>query len=852
MKSNDHISLSDCRHNSKVTISSQFVVRRLVTQVCNFILFLGVWVRMWIFYASLGLVSSFQAENSESKFGYGVHFKYIGNFEVVTDKHLHIFDLKLPTLDRFEENPVMQCQMSNESLFKSCADSLPYYIAINRLQQTAYVQIKQNIRQIHSVLRYKKTENSPKKYKRGLLDFVGNIGYFLFGLARKSDIEALQDRIQLIDHRNNRILQEFESQISKLVSATSILNDRVNLIQDQLSQQTLWLNQLSKQFQYKWLNAIQFSLFLTESLLNFTKISDNIQHLRLAAEELVMGRLHPALLSKSDIKQALRNIMQEIKLSHSMARVLVNDASFFYKRSYFMAVKVQTLLFITISVPITTLPSSFDLYEVITYPKSIDEALDSSTLIESLPKYFAIARDLSLYATWEVLPSLELGDFSYLLDTAKITLQSDLNSCIMAVFTGDSVNVEKLCEFKLLSGKPSVMIQISSQKIIVENILNFSLACQGSPVQFIPGCRSCVLTIASTCTLNSHKNFIPSTIPQIHNTSSTASLTKAYSVNQIILQNFFNPEQWTKFQSNYLSDKSWNLQLPEFRMADKMENQYNSLQEDFKTTIAAIKDNQILFQNSYGALVSKTEVPLQNTDFSYITVYLIAVLYALIIILIIIIIYLYFKVHKIMLLVLTLTTKIKSVDAIKNWIIPHTSNAPVVCHCSSTVHLYLMIAILVIIILALVGYFIWRCIRKHSSDVDSYTEDQLILRFSNPQTHFDISWWSLPRPFGDGQLIARDNINQVTLHNHFCSSMLSFSWKIEMHFAVNNLTIMPECEVPITFFQARKLSHIIGRNKHYTVDLMLVQKNVRHCLKIEPMPRQSSVSEECVILQRST
>lgn len=776
----------------------------------------------------------------------------MANFEIVTDKHLHIFDLKLPTLENFEEKPVIECSVSkNQSIVKLCTESLPYYLAINRLQQTAYLQIKQNIRQIHSVLRFKKTEFSSQKYKRGLLDFVGEIGYFLFGLARKSDIQALQDRIQLIDHRNNRMLHEFESQISKLVSATSILNDRVNLVQDQLSQQTQWINQLSNQFQTRWLNTIQFSSYLTESLLNFTKIADNLQHLRLAAEELVMGRLHPALLSKSDIKQALKNIIQEIQHSHAMARILVKDVSFFYKRLYFMAVKVKTLLFITINVPITTLPSSFDLYEVITYPKTINDDLDSSTLIERLPKYFAIAKDLSLYATWELPPSLELGDFSYLLEAAKITLQSDLNSCVMALFRDDSIAVEKLCEFRLLSGKPSVMIQISSQKVIVENILNFSLLCFGSPVQLIEGCRSCVLTLPSTCSLNSTKNFIPSIIPQIHNTSSTAVVSKAYSINQIILQNFFNPEQWKKFQSDYLSEQSWALQLPEFKITDKMENQYISLQEDFKKTISAIKDNQNLFQNSYGALVSQTDVPLQNTNLTYISLYLIAVLYALVVVLIIVIIYLSFKVHKIMLLVLALTTRVKTVDANKNWIMPFTSNVPMICQCSGTAHLYLMIAILVIIILTLVVYLIWRCVRKHSSNVDSYTEDQLILRFSNPETHLDICWWSLPRHFNEGQLIAKDNIHNVALHNHFCSSMLSFSWKIEMHFTINNLTISPECEVPIKFFDARKLSHIIGRNRHYSVDLMLVQKNVRHCLKIEPRVSQSCELEECVVIPTS-
>lgn len=205
-------------------------------------------------------------------------------------------------------------------------------------------------------MRTPRSDASSQKFKRGWFDFIGTVGYHLFGLARKSDIEVLEERIKILSQRDARILKDFEQQLIGLASASSILNKRVDFINEQLSHQEKWMADLSQQLRITWANSLHFSTFLAESLLNFTRIFDHITHLRLAAEELLAGRLHPALLHRSHIQHALDRIVVDLRNRHEPARIILRDVSFFYKRPFFVAAKSHTLLYVTISIPISTLP----------------------------------------------------------------------------------------------------------------------------------------------------------------------------------------------------------------------------------------------------------------------------------------------------------------------------------------------------------------------------------------------------------------------------------------------------------------------------------------------------------------
>lgn len=803
-------------------------------RICVF--FVGFWIQLLLVCFSCSVTASTHHEDSVFRHGYGVYFKSRSRFEVVTDTYYHVFDFKLPTFDIDEESPSLACMShENRSNTHSCQSATPYYDALRKLRKAAHSQIKQSIRQIHSILRTPRSDASSQKFKRGWFDVIGTVGYHLFGLARKSDIEVLEERIKILSQRDARILKDFEQQLTGLASASSILNKRVDFINEQLSHQEKWMADLSQQLRTTWANSLHFSTFLAGSLLNFTRIFDHITHLRLAAEELLAGRLHPALLHRSHIQHALDRIVVDLRSRHEPARILLRDVSFFYKRPYFVAAKSHTLLYVTISIPISTLLVSFKFYEVITYPKSIADTHQSSTQLVNVPKFFAISTDHRLFAIWDTAPNLELGDYSYLMDISNINLNSELNTCIVALFKDDAIAVSDLCSFKLLSDRPSILIPFPPDSVIIENIFNLSLICRESELQLFKGCLSCVAKIPSGCAINSPYGYIPSQTPQNQNSSSaTSQVSLAYGANKIILQYLFHPDQWKAFGSDQLLNQSIFLHLPPFQISKSDSASFAALDEEFQTTMQAIQQGAVLFENDYSALVSESHQPFVDNSFKYVMISGLSVSFSGLMILVIVIIYLCVRINKLTVLIMTLSARTHSVESYPQYIFPLTSTLPPFdCTYPSTLHFYLLIVILVLIILFLISYLILRCFRTRKAVING-SNNYLVLRFANSEQYVDIRWFNLPYPLSECQLSAKTNITNVQLQRSYCVMLLTFEWNLDLFHIPSNLHILPSAQIHIDWFDVIKLRAIVGVNKTFSVTMWLYEMGRSQFLQIQP------------------
>lgn len=564
-------------------------------------------------------------------------------------------------------------------------------------------------------------------------------------------------------------------------------------------------------------------------------ISEHLQHFRLASECLASGQLHPEMVHRLDIQFALNHIADELRVQHSQARVLIKDPSFFYRVPHFVAAKVHTTLFISIIIPLTTVATSFDLYEVVVYPRSVHDQIHSATLIEKLPKYFAIAQDNSLYAIWDSMPKLETGDNIYFIDTLDINLITDLNSCIFALYKNDAESIAKLCQFQLLAHKPQVLIPFSQTAMIIENIYNLSLTCPNVYNKPLQGCGSCVITKLAACSVTSNNILVPASVPQIKNESKTLLTHKSYAINSIILQTFFHPDQWKQFHSQSLSDHKWNLVLPDFHIAAKDAHKNILLQEEFNSTIEAVKKGEILFQNNDGKLVSESKVQGQNNKDYLVNIllYINITLYALVIAIIIFNIYLYFKLNALACLILALSAKVKISDAHQNFLYPLTPAPQPICHCSSNAISYALIAFLTLLTLIFCAYFIWLRFKANES-VMQHAGEKLYLRFSNSIKQMDIFWITLPYEIQQCDLIARNSITDIRIQSNLCSNVLSFNWDLEITHNSTHLKIKPDSQISLRLVDSIGLKQIVGLNRHYTVSLILMQKTITRSLVINP------------------
>lgn len=88
------------------------------------------------------------------------------------------------------------------------------------------------------------------------------------------------------------------------------------------------------------------------------------------------------------------------------------------------------------------------------------------------------------------------------------------------------------------------------------------------------------------------------------NTSQSLHEHRLYAINNIILQTFFHADQWERMQAEIFSKHHWTLSLPEIHVQTRDDSSDIILQENFRETIQAIKNGEVLVRNAYGNLIS--------------------------------------------------------------------------------------------------------------------------------------------------------------------------------------------------------------------------------------------------------
>src|SRR6218665_1632325 len=129
------------------------------------------------------------------------------------------------------------CTTANGTSNSNCSDTTPILRAVNDLQRRAEQSIITRLSNIRATFRRPAPHKTPRHGKRGFIDFIGDVGHSLFGLARDSDLTASQDRIKTIIDRQQRILGQFESDLTNLANATSITNTRLDVARSNIVKQ---------------------------------------------------------------------------------------------------------------------------------------------------------------------------------------------------------------------------------------------------------------------------------------------------------------------------------------------------------------------------------------------------------------------------------------------------------------------------------------------------------------------------------------------------------------------------------------------------------------------------------------
>jgi len=141
-----------------------------------------------------------------TRLNYNLVLKRIDTFEVVTDIWTQTFVIQTPDVDstRPQESRV-NCQRLASSHDNDCDHIIHLVEFLRNISNKAVKRINHTLTKVNDLIRQFGDDdqtNTPQHFRRGLLNFVGEILHLLFGTAKDSDISKMHAAVR--DYEKNQ------------------------------------------------------------------------------------------------------------------------------------------------------------------------------------------------------------------------------------------------------------------------------------------------------------------------------------------------------------------------------------------------------------------------------------------------------------------------------------------------------------------------------------------------------------------------------------------------------------------------------------------------------------------------
>jgi len=250
-----------------------------------------------------------------TRLNYDLVLKRIDTFEVVTDVWTQTFVIQTPDVDstRLQESRV-NCQRLASSHDNDCDHITHLVDFLRNISNKAVKRINHTLTQVNDLIRQfgdGDQTNPPRHFRRGLLNFVGEISHSLFGTARNSDISKMHAAMRHYE-RNQASLSAAWRQIgSRLTSLSKSVNSRLDHMMNMMDLQRQTMTELYAQVREETLALDHASSLIALALAKFEEYSlllDNLNAFRLGIELLSNGFLSPKLIRPTQLRNVLNHI----------------------------------------------------------------------------------------------------------------------------------------------------------------------------------------------------------------------------------------------------------------------------------------------------------------------------------------------------------------------------------------------------------------------------------------------------------------------------------------------------------------------------------------------------------------
>ena len=555
-------------------------------------------------------ISTIQAITGKTiqRMNYGVLFKHVGLIDSAEQYWKHSFEIKLPTGVISTDIPIKVVEDRADLIISTLKHVRIMRINATETLDNTISQIKQLLPN-HNIL-------DDKRMTRSILP-LGNIFKGLFGVASESDIDVLRNHMKEMSTKTNKLMTAFKSNTQLMNSWMTAIDKRVNNAMDGLAQTYNLTTQLAQSLNkemYVLDNVWSYTArLIAEEAFASINILSSADKILIGVQKLMEHKMPIELIPLDILHQALAEVSTQLKIHYRTYSVPKINSEYYYSQMPVSFGRVDDSIFITINIPITSTPSYYNIYQVLSFPIPVNQSSNHTTQIKGMSPYIAIAtNDNSFIEIKEFQFSHCLGNRVKHCPFLLPRRQSNRHTCTSAIFFKNKQQIKTMCDFIFIRHNlQSDIVEIDSGKLLITDINDIWMSCDNK-ITKVPGCKFCLIVLPCYCTIKLDHMSI---LNRITNCDNNGKLTKTYPVNLAVLHHFFNDEL-SHIGPDTVFNAPIHYKIPSFDIYKHKLHELiakdDKVKLNLKKMAASAKNNQRIYQSISEPILSGEWLP-ENT-----------------------------------------------------------------------------------------------------------------------------------------------------------------------------------------------------------------------------------------------
>lgn len=279
--------------------------------------------------------------------------------------------------------------------------------------------------------------------------------------------------------------------------------------------------------------------------------------------------LVPVHLIAGVIQHIVKNVLSQSK--YAQMKLISDNPLYYYKQKNIVVTMHENMLIVLLKFPLHHIGGLLKVYRTDIFPVPITAGLenyerrkpvDSYTLLENIPSYFAVASDGEYYTTLsEGLYESCNGQSIKICKAGMGSLQHSTSvSCISALFFDDKKGIQSACSVEYTKVPPTgTAIQLGDdQSFLIHGAFGgndtWRLRCTNNndnTQQSLAPCSMCRIKIPCFCTLGAEQFQITARMTEcskIMNSQQLPDVTYLYHANLVMITNLYPENEMAKLQ----------------------------------------------------------------------------------------------------------------------------------------------------------------------------------------------------------------------------------------------------------------------------------------------------------------